>query len=216
MNTATALAAYGVGGIVNLLAAWRGSELIRKITKCLLMPVLVVAYLLGASPVLPWIIVALALSWVGDVLLIRKEEPLFFRLGLVAFLLGHVGYVVGFLLLAEGLHLIALVISILVAIPACYFMLRFVDASAQMRVPVAAYGIVIFAMSVAAVQLMLAHPMPGGILVFLGALVFMYSDAQMAYLLFHQQPKHFNVITMIPYIVAQGLIVIGLIVPIAS
>lgn len=50
----------------------------------------------GASPHGPWIVVALLFSWVGDVALLSSEKR-WFLLGLVAFLLGHVGYAVAFL-----------------------------------------------------------------------------------------------------------------------
>jgi hypothetical protein len=62
-----------------------------------------------------------------------------------------------------------------------------------------------------ALQLMIARLDFAGILIFAASVVYLFSDTFMAYLLFHGKPKHFNVITMIPYIIAQGGIVMGLV-----
>lgn len=234
--------AYGFVALLNLVAAWfasrsgvslagangasssgvgatasgRAWDLVRKITKCLLMPLLLVAFL-GAG--FSWTFVAaIMLCWLGDVALLRKQEPLFFRLGLVGFLLGHVFYAITFLNwvmrrghagIGSGLNIPALIASIIIAVPLCWAILKLVDASVEMRVPVAAYTVVILAMAITSLQLMLAMPPGAASLIFAGSLVFMLSDTVMAYLLFHGQPRYFNVITMIPYILAQFLIVLG-------
>ncbi|HEX7374246.1 MAG TPA: lysoplasmalogenase [Steroidobacteraceae bacterium] len=44
-----------------------------------------------------WILLGLVLCLVGDVLLIPRQRPAVFRVGVVAFLLGHVAYGAGFL-----------------------------------------------------------------------------------------------------------------------
>jgi len=204
-------AAYLVTAIVNLASAWTFREGARKVSKCLLMPVLLAVYLVGARPFLITALLALVFCWIGDVLLIRKEEPKFFRLGLGAFLLGHVFYIIAFFTLAGGVNVGALLGSILVAIPLCIALLRYINASQEMRIPVAVYAVVIFAMSIAALQLFLNRPSGATLTLFIGSLVFMFSDAMMAYLLFHNRPKQFNFITMVPYIVAQALIMFGLV-----
>jgi len=66
-------------------------------------------------------------------------------------------------------------------------------------------------MSMAALQLMLSWPFFPAILIFAASIIYIYSDSSMAYLLFNKKPKHFNVITMIPYIIAQGGIIMGLV-----
>jgi len=147
----------------------------------------------------------------GRCAVIRKEEPKFLRLGLGAFLLGHVFYIIAFLTLAGGIQVGALLGSILVAIPLCVVLLRLISATTEMRVPVAVYAVVIFAMSIAALQLLLSHPFGATATIFIGSLVFMFSDTMMAYLLFHNRPKQFNFITMVPYIIAQALIILGLV-----
>jgi len=206
---------YCVIGIVNLASAFFFKEGVRKISKCCLMPALLVFYLLGTERILFPVIAALVFSWAGDVLLINKDKPAFFRLGLAAFLVSHIFYCIAFLLLAGGVNTVALIISVVIAVPVTLAILKLLDAKAPMKIPVAAYAVVIMLMSLSALQLMLAGPgladagRTPGILVFAASVVYLFSDTFMSYLLFHGKPKYFNVVTMIPYIIAQGGIVLG-------
>jgi len=202
---------YCLVAIVNLVSAFFFKEALRKVTKCLLMAALLGFYLLQTTDINFTVVAAIIFSWAGDVLLLQKEKPLFFRLGLVAFLTSHVFYIIAFLYLAESLNYTALAISAVVVIPLTIVILKKLNAPKPMRIPVAAYAIVIMLMSMAALQLMCAWPYLPAILVFVASIVFIYSDSSMAYLLFNKTPKYFNVVTMIPYIIAQGGIIMGLV-----
>ena len=213
---------YCLAGIVNLVCAFYFKEGLRKISKCCLMPALFIFYFLASEQILFLVIAALAFSWAGDILLINKDKPVFFKLGLAAFLVSHVFYIIAFLTLAGSINTIALIISVVVAVPVTLAILKLLNANAQMKIPVAVYAVVIMLMSMAALQLMLARPgfsypamepKTGAafILVFAASLVYLFSDSYMAYLLFHTKPRHFNVVTMIPYIIAQGGIIFGLV-----
>ncbi|MCL1811917.1 MAG: lysoplasmalogenase [Treponema sp.] len=202
---------YCLTGIVNLVSAFYFKEGLRKITKCCLMPALLVFYFFGAEQILVLVIAALVFSWAGDIFLINKDKPLFFRLGLAAFLVSHIFYSVAFLTLAGSVNNMALIISVVIAIPLGLAMLKLLNADPPMKIPVTAYAVVIILMSISAFQLMLARPGFAGILIFAASVVYLFSDTFMAYLLFHGKPKHFNVITMIPYIIAQGGIIMGLV-----
>jgi len=204
-------AVYCLIGVINLVSAVLFKEGIRKLSKICLMPALLAFYLIATPHILPWIIVALVLAWAGDILLIKKEKPAYFRLGLAAFLLSHVFYIVAFLTMAQKLHILALIVSLVVAIPLTLVILKALDASAPMKIPVTAYAVAIILMSICALQLMLAQPGLAGAIVFAASVVYIFSDALMAYLLFHKSPKYFNAITMVPYIVAQGGIILGLV-----
>ncbi|MCL2632864.1 MAG: lysoplasmalogenase [Coriobacteriia bacterium] len=175
------------------------------------MPTLLVFYLLQTGHIHFAVVAAIVFSWAGDALLIQKEKPLFFRLGLVAFLLSHVFYIIAFLDLAGSFNYIALVISAVVAIPLTIIILKKLNAPKPMKIPVAVYASAIMLMSMVALQLMLAWPFFPAILIFAASIVYIYSDSSMAYLLFNKKPKNFNVVTMIPYIIAQGGIIMGLV-----
>jgi len=208
---------YCAIGIINLASAFFFKEGIRKFSKICLMPALLVFYLLGTDQTLFPVIAALLFSWAGDILLINKDKQIFFKSGLAAFLVSHIFYIIAFVFLAGRINMPALVISAVIAVPVTLVILKMLNASPPMKIPVAAYAVVIMLMSIAALQLMLAglsfagHNQMPGIFIFAASLVYLFSDTCMAYLLFHGKPRYFNVITMIPYIIAQGGIVMGLV-----
>ena len=202
---------YCVIGIINLASAFFFKEGLRKISKCCLMPALLVFYLFGAGQIFFPVIAAIIFSWAGDILLINKDKQAFFKLGLAAFLVSHIFYIIAFLTLSGRINVLALVVSVVIAVPVTVAILKLLNAQAPMKIPVAAYAVVIMLMSISALQLMLARPSFAGILIFVASMVFLFSDTCMAYLLFHGKPKYFNLITMIPYIIAQGGIIMGLV-----
>ena len=202
---------YCATGIVNLVSAFFFKEGIRKISKCCLMPALLVFYFFGADQVLFLVIAALVFSWAGDILLINKDKQIFFKSGLAAFLVSHIFYIIAFLTLAGSINSLALIVSAIIAVPVTVAILKLLNAKAPMKIPVTAYAVVIMLMSMSALQLMLARLDFAGILIFAASMVYLFSDTYMAYLLFNGKPRYFNVITMIPYIIAQGGIVMGLV-----
>jgi uncharacterized membrane protein YhhN len=206
------LGAYIVTGLINLTSAAFFWELPRKISKAALMPVLLIFYLFsaGVEPLIS-VIAALFFSWAGDVLLIKKDDPRFFKLGLAAFLVSHIFYIITFLFLAGSLHLIALIVSVVIAVPMGFLILKLLNPAKAMKIPVTAYAVVIEAMSLAALQLMLARFNGPTMLVFAGSLAYIFADSFMAYFSFNGKPKYFNLITMLPYIIVQGCIVSGLV-----
>jgi uncharacterized membrane protein YhhN len=204
------LGVYALVGIIHEVSAIRFWDGTRKITKAALMPVLLVYYIVTSANLLIVALIAIVFSWLGDIFLIRKEEPKFFRLGLIAFLLSHVFYIVTLVLITLSFHIPALVVSIVVALVAEFFLPKIINPPKAMRGAVVVYGIVILAMSVYALQYMLSVLTLGSVLLFAGSIVFIFSDTLMTYLSFGNKPKYFNAITMLPYIIAQGLIIFGL------
>jgi uncharacterized membrane protein YhhN len=119
--------------------------------------------------------VALALSWLGDVLLIPVERPRVFQAGVAAFGLAHVAYVAAFL--SRGCALWR-------ALPAAAFaVLAFTAAArwlrphvpAEMRLSVRAYMAILSAMLVAGAAASAADPA-----IALGAALFYASDLAVA------------------------------------
>lgn len=118
----------------------------------------------------------LILAAIGDVLLIPKGKRTFLA-GLVAFLLGHVAYAVAFVVrgIVWSWTLAAAGGLILVAIPVLRWLWPNVER--KMRVPVAAYIVVITSMVALAFGTFGAH---GGALVVIGAVGFYLSDLAVA------------------------------------
>jgi len=204
------LGVYALVSLAHEVSALRFWHIARSITKCLLMPVLLVYYCVTANSPLVVAILAIVFSWLGDVVLLGKANMNYFRLGMVAFLLSHVFYIVTLVGLTHSWHIPALIASIVVAVAAVAVLPRVVKPPKGMLIPIIVYGVAITAMSICALQYALSAPSAPSIALFVGSLVFIFSDALLAYLSFGRQPKYFNAITMPPYIIAQVLIVIGL------
>lgn len=123
-----------------------------------------------------WMLAGLALSWAGDVLLIFKSQALFLG-GLIAFLLAHVCYALGFYQLGTmGPWVWAGVVVLLVAGAAIFKWLW--PHLNGMRVPVAAYVMVISAMVAGALAVGAAPgvAVAGRWVIPLGAILFYISD----------------------------------------
>lgn len=97
------------------------------------------------------VLVALVLSWWGDVLLIPKGARGAFLGGLVAFLLGHVGFAVAFVV--RGASTLATVVAMAALVPVSAAVLRWLwpHVGDRMRAPVVAYIVVISTMVALAV-----------------------------------------------------------------
>jgi len=162
-----------------LVAVWRES----KSGEWLLKPLASTGFVLSAwqhgaldSGYGRAVLAALCLSWWGDVLLISRKE-LTFLFGLGAFLLGHLGFAAAFLVrgvawepaaLAGAIALVPLVVVARWLLP---------KVSAEMKVPVVAYMLVITGMVSLAVGAAVAHHAP---LIAVGALSFYLSDLSVA------------------------------------
>ena len=128
-----------------------------------------------------WLVVAgLVLSMAGDVLLIRRERN-WFLAGLVAFLFGHVAYVMAFGARTALLALHPAAMAGFAALSLVVF-IRLRPYLGRMRWPVAAYLVVIMLMLMGAWAVLLA---PGGRtgaawLIACGATLFYVSDLAVA------------------------------------
>ena len=122
------------------------------------------------------VLLALVLSWWGDVLLIPRSRVAF-TAGLASFLAGHLAFAAGFL--ARGVAPLWLFVAALaLTVPA-----RVVDrwlqphVPAKLRVPVRAYFVAISAMVACAFG---TFGLAGGRVLLLGALMFFFSDLAVA------------------------------------
>ncbi|MFI5316489.1 MAG: lysoplasmalogenase [Myxococcota bacterium] len=118
---------------------------------------------------------ALALSWLGDVLLIPAERPRVFQAGVAAFGLAHVAYIAAFL--ARGLELERALVAAFPAALALALAARWLrpHVPPEMALSVRAYMGILSAMLVAAAGASAVDPA-----IFAGALVFYLSDLTVA------------------------------------
>lgn len=123
------------------------------------------------------LLVGLVLCWFGDALLLPTGKTKWFKLGIAAFLLGHLFYAFAFTKL--DLEPIVLVISILVIGAGAWWVLRWLGPhlSPSFRRPVVAYVAAISLMVIAAFAAVGAG---GPALIGVGALGFALSDLSVA------------------------------------
>lgn len=129
---------------------------------------------LAAGPAGIAVLVALGLSFFGDVCLLSREKPAFLA-GIIGFLLGHVAYAAAFLSL--GLSSIGVVSALALHVPLGIGLWRWLGPSTgKLKPAVFAYLAVISTMAVFAAGAMVADPQPVRIALWVAALVFMFSD----------------------------------------
>lgn len=212
----TWLQLFVFAGMVNLVSIVINHIWIHSISKYLLMPLLAMYVLMhmprGAAG-RSLLLTALVFSWLGDVFLLYTERnELYFMLGLAAFLLAHLAYIFTFLRLREKplrKHLLYpwIALPIAYALYLCYVLY---PGLGDMRIPVLAYATVITLMCIAALFRMGRTPLFSFLFVQIGAIIFIASDSMIAWNMFYRQIPMAGLLIMTTYIIAQYLIVTGL------
>lgn len=198
-----------------LLAIFMGWEQVRFVSKCLLMPVLLVYFLMAGRhlPAKGKMLIALALiaSFAGDVfLLFDASNSLYFMLGLGSFLLAHVFYCV---YLGSAYKPVSMIVKlVLILLVALYggLLLYILNPYLNNLVwPVRVYAFVISLMMLLALIVHMAYRNPFSRLVALGACLFVISDSVLAINKFYQSFSQAGLAVMFTYGMAQVLIVRG-------
>jgi uncharacterized membrane protein YhhN len=194
--------------LVDWYAVARGDRRTETWAKpAVLAALIVTALVLGATDTTPglWLLVALALGLVGDVFLLGDSDTRF-RLGLAAFLVGHLGYVACFATLgldpAEWAWVAWVVLLVCLLVTRQVAPATYMRGGAALAVPVALYTVVIGAMLILAFD-------TGEPLIAVGATVFAASDSILAVDRFVQPRPWAHVVVMVTYHLGQALIVAG-------
>ena len=155
-------------------------------------------------------LLALGFSVLGDILLMFVDQsPHFFTVGLVAFLLAHIMYIVVFLKHRnKQKSILSFVILLLVYASGLFYLLK--DGLGEMFVPVIIYMIVILSMATTVFVRKGIVNSNSYNLVFIGAIFFMISDSILALNKFYQPIPFSNISIMLTYALAQYLIVLGI------
>jgi uncharacterized membrane protein YhhN len=175
------LGVAAVAAVVDWAAVWSdapGARLVERVAKpaALLALLLVAAASTPATPAgsdaRPWLVLALALSLAGDVLLLPPGR---FVGGLVAFLLAHLAYLVAFAQLPGSVPWLVAGTAVAIGVGATVGRAIVRAASrAGLGLPVAAYLVVICAMAIAATR----TGIPAAIA---GAWLFVASDSMLGW-----------------------------------
>jgi uncharacterized membrane protein YhhN len=216
--TVTFLVLAGLAAVVDWAAVARGRHAVELAAKPITLALLVVAAgFADVGAAKPWVVAALALGLLGDIALLFShaengadgDEPsAAFFVGLGAFLLGHLAWIVAFA--RHGVHSWQLLAGALVVAGGLGLVaprvLRGASAAGGQVLAgaVAGYSATLAAMVVFAFGTTAVATAAGGAL-------FLVSDSTLAWDRFVRRLVRGPVIVMVTYHLAQGLLLIGLI-----
>jgi uncharacterized membrane protein YhhN len=194
----------------HLIVLFFNNKMLQAISKICLLPLLLGIYLVSAEHFIFTVVLAAIFGWGGDVLLLKIDNRVFFKGGLTCFLLGHLCYIPSMFFFTRTVHIPGLIISAAAAFPLALAVMRFIRPPKVMLIPVIIYGVVIELMVISALQLALYRRDSIGLVIFGGSLCFLFSDTILARFSFRTLPKYGSFFVMLPYILAQSSIILGL------
>ena len=202
---------FAIDSMLELASQLFNWNFLSLFSKPLLMPLLI-GYFVSASganrsPLKKFVVLALVFSWVGDaVLMFQNINGMYFIIGLVAFLLAHVMYIVGFTKLKNSttkVERLAIIVFFLAYSATLVIFLW--PGLGNMKAPVMLYALVLTIMGVLGViKSTTNHPY-----ITFGVLFFVASDSILALNKFLIDVPFNGMLIMGTYIAAQWLIVAG-------
>jgi len=202
--------------LVDWIGSWRGWRRIRWVTKPGTLALLIAWFSLvgGWRGPLVWFGLGLVFSLAGDVLL--HLHPRYFMLGVAAFILTHIFYIVGFtrqpiLPRLEFVIPVMIIGAIFIALNRHIRVGLLKRGDAKLVAPVMVYAVILSLMWLAALSTLLHpgwSPTPA-ILVSLGAGLFFLSDSFLAYTRFVRSLPNSDLMVMITYHAGQILLAYG-------
>jgi uncharacterized membrane protein YhhN len=204
------LALFIFDALFHIAAVFARWEWARRISKTLLVPLLLGYYVIEAEHFLFTVFLAGIFGWIGDIFLIRTSNIKIFILGLLAFLLGHLCYIRSLLYFTGTVEPAALIAAVIVSIPLGFIVFRLIRPEKAVVFPLVFYGAVLMGMVISTFCLMLFRRDLPGAVVFTGGVCFLISDILLGYGCFREGAHINNAAVMIPYIAAQACLILGL------
>ncbi len=201
------------------LALWKNWHRLEYLAKPAVMIVLFTWLLtsVGSRGALLWFGVGILFSLLGDVLLMISLDRMFL-FGLVAFLLAHIAYVIGFNIPIPTVSLWGFVFAVMVGLGGTRIIRRILDSLAakgqsRMRMPIIVYSFVISLMLLSAMLKLTDITWNAGaaILVSVGALLFYLSDIVLAWNKFVAPIQHGRIYNIGLYHLGQIALIAGVI-----
>ena len=207
----------GLTAILESAAVYKGWRRLEYFTKPGAM-VFLLAWLWvsgGAAGPLGWFELGVLFSLIGDVVLLLDEERSFI-FGLVAFLLAHVAYIIGFNSPPPDFGALTFGVALMVILSVLPLIRRFLLGLDQkdlnsLRLPVRVYATVISLMLFSALVTLFRADWQSNpaYLVSLGAVLFFTSDSLLAWGKFINPVRHGGLMVMVTYYLGQILLVAG-------
>lgn len=202
--------------VIYLLIILAGREDIAWFLKPFLLPFLLfLVYTFESFPTKNILLTALLFSWIGDIILMFADKgEIYFILGLVAFLVSHIIYIVVFnkqlktefyknkffFLMGVGVILVYLITMLSLLLPSL----------GELKIPVVVYALTISTMLLFAFKGSLYWRNPANIYILLGAIFFVVSDSLLAINKFYTTLPLSSFWIMTTYLMAQFCITSGI------
>jgi len=226
MLTSVSAALFIFAALIHLYACYFRLTALRRATKPMLMPLLLLCYIARSAAPSPLITAALLLGTLGDVMLLNMSMQ-HFTLGAMAFAAGHAAYI---LYMARRIAALACASEQALTCLLSAFLLYAVwtaivfgalrrELPPHMRPLLPLYMLLIGGMSACAITLAALPAMNGApaplpaIVAAVGSALFVVSDSILVFETFGERLKrsrHSNFFVMITYIAAQALLIWGL------
>lgn len=187
--------------------------MLRRVSKCLLMPLLAACYMLFSHEPSSLVVIAILSGFVGDLVLLFRPRKWAFPSGILAFTVGHVFYIISFadrITQQPPWYLFALLALVTIACAATLMRYIWKGMPKRLRVPSYVYMLVIGSMVSCTVLFALYSASPLRWLAALGGVLFALSDTTLSIDAFHHPVRYRSMIVMTTYILAQTLIVTAL------
>lgn len=187
----------------------------RKITKPMLMiTLLVISIIYGNSvnQLSPILYIAIGLGLIGDILLIFDKNHLIFGLGGVTFFFGHVLYIVQMISeLSFKIEWYFYIILVVFLVGWCLLLTpKLKGGLKKLALPCAIYSfILMFGVVIGLITFVTNISISSAMLV-CGFVLFVISDTILVVAVFYKEFKRYHFYLMIPYIMAQLLLVYGI------
>ena len=200
--------------VIHLTGLQTNSAWVSGVTKALLLPVLFFFFWHQTYGILNRSItvfgIALVFSWLGDLLLLQGEDPQFFILGLVSFLLAQVGYSYFFfrIMRKEKIRFSGLLFAPVLIYYATLISWLYPGLGAMLA-PVTIYGAVISIMLLLALHLLYMPAVAAGRWFMSGAILFVASDSALAFNKFYASFASAPLVIMLTYGLAQLFLTSG-------
>ncbi len=209
-----AIALYLLAVSLHLFACGRRKRLMfRRVTKCTLMPLLAVCYILFANTISPLVLFAIFFGFAGDFFLLLTTHRWAFPAGIAAFATGHVFYIVSFLSALPHFPMFYVwVLFGLVSASYAAMLMRYLwkGIPKKLRPPSLVYMLIIGSMASCAMIYAFSGATSLCWLAGIGGLLFVMSDSMLSIDAFHHPIRHRSILVMSTYIAAQTLIVSSL------
>jgi len=214
------LVIFVIVAIIEVFGEFKENSKIIYVTKPFLMPLLIMYYIFGVIETssivrVDWfIVIALIGGMGGDIFLMLKDEDKWFLPGMGSFLINQIFYIISFFLSITS-YAAFNVWALFLIVPSLLILFftvpRFIKNTGSMKIPVLVYMAAILLMHISALLRIADLRLQGlpFIMIFIGSLSYVFSDASIATNKWAGEFKNARVIILTTYILAQFYIVLG-------